>query len=127
MSTNNMGGGYNPAKAVLDALGTDYVIEQGKVESDDGWVQWYKRWSSGLIEQWGCNPNKGPNKTVTITFPIPFSDSNYYARPANRIFNNGEWTLSWDSFYDLTTTSAKVQFTNQQNQGQGMSYYACGY
>lgn len=113
--------------AVLEATNKAYIVETNKVVEDDGWTHWYRRWSNGLIEQWGCNPNQGPEGKITITFPVPFSDSNYYARPANRVFSNIPWDLNFDSFYNLTPTSADVSFTSIEDQGKGLSYYACGF
>lgn len=67
MSRNNMGGGYNPTKAVLDALGTNYVVE--KWVSDDG-TQKYQRWADGKIEVFMYISTTA--QKTSFTFPIAF-------------------------------------------------------
>lgn len=58
-------------KAVLDALGVSYVVEQGQDESGT----WYRRFSNGWVEQGGIVEN--PSKNAQITLPIEFRDLNY--------------------------------------------------
>lgn len=58
-------------KAVLDALGVSYVVEQGQDESGT----WYRRFSNGWVEQGGIVEN--PSLNSQITLPIEFRDLNY--------------------------------------------------
>lgn len=64
----NMGGGYSYPKAVLDALGTNYVVE--KWVSEDG-TQKFQRWADGKIE---CYIRIQGNTEMypEITFPIAY-------------------------------------------------------
>lgn len=58
-------------KAVLDALGVSYVVEQGQDESGT----WYRRFSNGWLEQGGVMAITSTEGTVN--FPIEFSSTEY--------------------------------------------------
>ena len=71
----NVGGGVlaSPVvKAVLDALGVSYVVEQGSDESGS----WYRRFSNGWVEQGGYIADM-PYSMIRVTYPVEFRDENY--------------------------------------------------
>lgn len=119
MTTNNMGGGYNPTKAVLNALGKNYIVEQGSVQSSKDSTKkiYYRRWSSGFIEQWSDEEVSGRK---TYTYVIPFSDTNYCLIGGFYISGVASCT-----FVDRTETG----FTHHQSAYSTAFYgwYACGY
>ena len=117
-----VGGGVSPdpvVKAVLDALGEEYIVECGEVQSQYEPTQkvYYRRWSNGLIEQWSGEVVKGRQ---TYTFPIPFSDTNYCLIGA--YFIQG---IASCKFLNRTETS----FTHDQSayNTEAYGWYACGY
>lgn len=60
-------------KAVLDALGVSYVVEQGQDESGT----WYRRFSNGWVEQ-GGKVTRGSVDNYPVTFPVEFASIDYY-------------------------------------------------
>lgn len=60
-------------KAVLDALGVSYVVEQGQDESGT----WYRRFSNGWVEQ-GGKVTRGSEDNYPVTFPVEFVSIDYY-------------------------------------------------
>lgn len=70
-----MGGGYNPTKAVLDAIGKRYLVEHWV--SDDG-LSWYDRYNDGWVEQFGIVQNVGNTTIKNITLPLAFRSSSYH-------------------------------------------------
>ena len=122
MAEMRVGGGVSPdpvTKAVLDALGTNYVVERGEVQSqyDPAQKVYYRRWSNGLIEQWSGETVSGRK---TYTFPIAFSDTNYCL--IGGYFIQG---VAGCRFVDKTETS----FTHDQSayNTEFFGWYACGY
>lgn len=113
--------------AVLEATNKAYILEQDTVE-DDTWKKWFVRWSDGRIEQWGVKKtaNQG-NAEIIITFPVAFSDTNYSAFVENRHYDSDTYELRYESPYGLETTQMKTWQTSRTNQGQGLSFYVCGY
>lgn len=69
--------------AVLEATNKAYIVETG--DANDG-KSHYRRWSDGTIEQWGIILN-APKSTVTITFPIEFSSTDFSFVPT--VFETG--------------------------------------
>lgn len=64
----------------------DYVIERG--QSEDG-SQWYRKWKSGFIEQWGEH-----SALATVTLLIPFSNTSYNVQVSRSVAGGNESTLS---------------------------------
>ena len=60
-------------KAVLDALGVSYVVEQGS----DGSGNWYRRFSNGWVEQGGYVEYEKSNAIKNVVFPIEFNSTDY--------------------------------------------------
>ena len=60
---------------ILDALKVDYIVEQGSNAYGT-----YRKWNSGVLEQWGqvTTSASNGNVSVSITFPVAFVDTNYY-------------------------------------------------
>lgn len=72
--------GYNDNFDILDSainnLRNDYIVAQG---IQNGWI--YRRWNSGIVEQWkstGKFTISGKNSiTETVTLPVPMKSSDY--------------------------------------------------
>ena len=121
----NSTGGVSPnpiVKAVLEAIGGVYIVEQGQVpftaqhESDT--PIYYRKWSNGFIEQWqGLEMS---NNNVEITFPISFSNTDYV------LTGVGSWIQNIAS---ITFTKKTTGFTTAYSTRLMNSYgwYACGY
>ena len=60
-------------KAVLDALGVSYVVEQGQDESGS----WFRRYSNGWVEQGGKVTRESVDN-YPVTFPVEFASIDYY-------------------------------------------------
>ena len=58
----------------------DAVIDYQEPTTDNGYT-WYRKYASGWVEQGGCytasNTTQPTNYKNTITFVIPFADTNY--------------------------------------------------
>lgn len=116
---NSMGGANQTVKAVLEALGTNYIVEQGSVQSSNDSTKkvYYRRWSNGFIEQWSDEVVSGMKR---YTYPIAFSDTNYCL--IGGFFISGVASCTFD---DRTETG----FTHAQSAYNTAFYgwYACGY
>lgn len=64
---------------------------------------WYKKYSNGWVEQGGVTTNS----KITITFPVPFKDTNYtvLASPRNGTLNNGSG--SYNVYMTINSLSKK--------------------
>lgn len=106
-------------KAVLNTVGKVYIVEQGSVQSPNDSTKkiYYRRWSSGFIEQWSGEEVSGKKK---YTYPIVFSDTNYCLIGGFYISNVAACKL-----IDRTETG----FTHDQLAYNTVLYgwYACGY
>ena len=101
----------------------DYVVESQEPTSGNGYT-WYRLYKSGWVEQGGGFPIASSANYQSITFPIEFSNTNYFIQKNSA--TNDDASISWRvvSFYNLTTTSAT---TYNSKAGQGLTtWYACG-
>lgn len=59
---------------ILDALKVDYIIEEGANTYGT-----YRKWNSGVLEQWGQITTSASNGTASsnIQFPVSFIDTSY--------------------------------------------------
>ena len=91
-------------KAVLDALGVSYVVEQGQDESGS----WYRRFSNGWVEQGGSVEYVNGNPIQNVVFPIAFNSSAYSVTIGGvseaKIFG----TASLAAAEDMTTTGMNI-------------------
>ena len=97
-----------------------YVIETWSDSSS-----WYRKWSDGYIEQAGI----GYGSTM-LTFPVPFSDTNYSLVAIPAIMNEGAG--SNDIQYrreDKYTNRIYIQlrFNGGGQAGYQFMWYACGF
>lgn len=122
----NSTGGVLPSpvvKAVLDAVGGAYIVEQGqipftKVNQDVDTPIYYRKWSNGFIEQW--QGRWVTNRGNEITFPIPFSNTEYaLIGPGFGAANIGLMTIT------KKTTGFNTVYNTNEVSSQG--WYACGY
>ena len=101
---------------ILDALKVDYIIEEGA--SGNGY---YRKWNSGILEQWGTVTTSASTGNVAqgITFPVPFINTNYYLQAMpSRNFGLGQ-SLA-ENYYEggnrqATTTQTIVSWYKSGN------------
>ena len=98
-------------KAVLDALGVSYVVEQGS----DEYGNWWRRYNNGWVEQGGCGNGGAPS--TQIVFLIEFADTNYYEnyigeRPGSNPYDN----VYLHTVQDKTTTGFTIKDYMVTNQ-----------
>ncbi len=122
----NSTGGVSPdpiVKAVLEAIGGVYIVEQGqvpftKVDQNVDTPIYYRKWSDGFIEQW--QGRWFTNRSYEITFPIPFSNTDYALIGAGfGISNVAVMTIT------KKTTGFNTLYNTAETSSQG--WYACGY
>ena len=106
-------------KAVLEATNKAYIVEQGSVQSSNDTTKkiYYRRWSSGFIEQWS---DEGVSGRKTYTYSIAFSDTSYCL--IGGFYIGG---VASCEFVDRTETG----FTHAQSayNTEFHGWYACGY
>lgn len=73
--TVNGGGASQLVKAVLNALGTRYLVEHAQSE-DGSWS--YDRYSDGWVELQGYTTNSIGTGDVTVQLPVELASSDYY-------------------------------------------------
>lgn len=99
--------------------GSSKVVEEW--HSDDG-SSWYRKWSSGLIEQGGTTPNLGADARVNVTFVVPFTRFQI-SGSIQRCNGTGDWV---PSFINMSLTS--VTIVNNGSQGNPkLFWYLAGY
>lgn len=122
MMSENMGGGYQYPKAVLDAIGKRYVVETGHTENG-----WFTRYSDGWIEQGGKLTNT--DGTTAISFEIEMSDVNYYFQVSYKASTGGESysRAPREIGGTRTTTGLTVYQNGSVHQGSSGSWEAKGF
>ena len=96
----------------IDAI-ADHVVEVWA--ADDG-SSWYRKYSSGWVEQGGTLPT-GTTTVLTVTFPVQFANADYTILKSFSIHNDGEGgggsiIYNQAGFYTKTATSARTSMTN---------------
>ena len=96
----------------IDAI-ADHVVEVWA--ADDG-SSWYRKYSSGWVEQGGTLPT-GTTTVLTVTFPVQFANADYTILKSFSIHNDGEGgggSLIYNQagFYTKTTKTARTSMTN---------------
>lgn len=112
-------------KKVLDYLkanggGTSKVVEEWHAE--DG-SSWYRKWSSGLIEQSGTTAKLRNDNAVAVTFPIRFTSVIVHLTAQRRTGTNG-WTPSFNA---LSLTGTTISNSGQDAAQQQINWYVAGY
>lgn len=91
-------------KAVLDALGVSYVVEQGQDENGT----WYQRFSNGWVEQGGLVEYVSDNPIQNVVFSIAFNSSAYSVTIGGVSKAKGFGTASLATAEDMTTTGMNI-------------------
>lgn len=101
---------------ILDALKVDYIVEEGARGNG-----YYRKWNSGILEQWGqvTTSASSGNVSVNIAFPVAFVDTNYYLQAMpSRNFGLGQ-SLA-ENYYtngnrQATTTQTTISWYKSGN------------
>lgn len=102
--------------------GSSKVVEEWR--NSDG-TQWYRKWSSGLIEQWGLT--KGTQGEINATFYKPFSNSEYFASAVPHKSSAFGAYFAW-RVIDKSTTGFSSEIMGAEYKGaNNQCWYACGY
>lgn len=112
-------GGVSPdatVKAVLEALGAMYAVEQGTVRASH-----YVRFSNGLILQWGYG------KTETrVTFPIAFTSVDSFGLGYCGNVQSGWWGYPQTVNIDETGFLPRIRSSETLNPGADAHWIAIG-
>ena len=96
----------------------DVNINMPALKSANG----YTRLPNGIIVQWGTLPSSGDPATVTISFPIPFSNNQYgFVATPRMTTNYNDWSFGWVT----KNTTNCTMFC--KTQGQAISWIVVGY
>ena len=109
---NNTG---NAAASNLNSKGIRTVIETYR-----NGTSWYRVWSDGWIEQGGFIEHLAVSASVTVSFPKPFSETNYFCCPSWKSISYGG--VGWTG---RTTTGMTIQ--NAAGGATPIFWMACGY
>lgn len=98
-----------PLARASDIMG-DYVIETQLPTAENNYT-WYRKYKSGWVEQGGTLSTYPETEETTITFPVPFTNTSYYAsRTINYYSPSGDWVpYNGGVVYDKTTTGMKFR------------------
>lgn len=112
-------------KAVLNHLlqnggGSSKVVEEW--HANDG-SSWYRKWSSGYVEQGGKTVALAPDATATVTFPLSFQDE-ILNKNIQRETNTGNHT---PSFSETTMTGTKLRNNTKGGATVSLVWYVSGY
>ena len=111
-----VGGGVSPnpvVKAVLEALGNVYIVEQGKTNDDI--PIYFRVWSNGFKEQWQNKEAIG-----SFTFPVAFTTTDYVViGPGFNMVN-----VAWQG---VTKTTTGFSTSNSASNSSVNYWHACGY
>lgn len=95
---------YRPTTTALQ------VVESGQTANG-----WYKKWSNGLIEQGGV-VDTGSASSGAITFPIPFTGTDYTFQPSVWLDATGG-AVSVRAIKRNTTTNAQAEWQGVNSSG----------
>ena len=118
-----VGGGVLPnsvVKAVLDAIGGAYIVDQGKVEQE-GSSQYdtsiyYRIWSNGFLEMW-----QGLYSVDTsVTYPFEFSNTDY-------VLVGVGFSIGNVGAQNITRTTTGFTTVSVMTSSTTYAWYACGY
>ena len=104
----------------------DYIIERWQSEDK---TQWYLKYKSGWIEQGGIGQGHVYSNKTRMTYPIPFTSTDYSIVGTVMSFDNaGNWTRT--VYFDNCDEQSTLATTG--NNGTGAADYefrwiACGY
>lgn len=119
----NSTGGVLPnsvVKAVLDAVGGAYIVDQGKVEQE-GSTQYdtsiyYRIWSNGFLEMWqGLY-----SLDKTVTYPFEFANTDY-------VLVGVGFTIGNVGAQNITRTTTGFKTASVMTGSTTYAWYACGY
>ena len=85
-------------------------LDKSAVVAESLGTNGYRKYASGLIEQWGVATSALGDSTIQVDFPISFSHS--YSIVGNRIANNTSNQPYLTNVYNQNNTKATF-FTNQ--------------
>lgn len=107
---------------IPEIVNADYVVAWQPPTAENNYT-WFRKYKSGWVEQGGTIATAPTSEESTITFPLAFTDTNYYA---NRTLNYYAASNAWVSYgggvvYDKTTTTMKFR------QKGPVSWYASGF
>lgn len=93
------------------------------VEDWRGETQWYRKWSDGRIEQGGKERSPSTSGVHTVTFPIAFSNTDYFISKNRHMSSSENASIRSVSFYDETENGASTY----DSANSVFSWYAVGY
>lgn len=120
----NIGGGVLPSpvvKAVLDAVGGAYIVDQGKVEQEGPNTKYdtsiyYRIWSNGFLEMW-----QGLHMAdKTVTYPFEFANTDY-------VLVGVGFTLAGVGAQEFTRETTGFKTNSVMKESTTFAWYACGY
>lgn len=115
---------------VLDAIKADFVVEVGSNTYGN-----YRKWNSGIVEQWGylTTGASSGNVQTNINFPISFKDTNYTVLLAASNNMNANTILIAENSYgsanrNRTVSNTTISVYKSGNAyAQGFNWFAIGY
>lgn len=102
----------------------DYVVESQLPTSSNGYT-WYRKYKSGWVEQGGRS--KRATQDVSVTFPVPFMDTNYNAqaiRIAGNVSSTGQEPVQ---IKEMFTTGLKISQYNSLDSSQSIQWQVSGH
>ncbi|OWO82073.1 hypothetical protein B5C26_10750 [Photorhabdus luminescens] len=92
------------------------LIQNTALKAANGW---WKCGDTGIIYQWGYNPNGGAGR-ITITYPIPFP--NVCLSMQVSVYANGTPSSNYSTVYGFNSTNATIG-----RDQLGSYWFAIGY
>jgi len=99
----------------------DYVVAKQDPSAGNNYT-WYRKYKSGWVEQGGLG-----GTTLTVTLPVPMSDTNYIITTGNNYYSASGGTPV-AVYYDKTTTGFKLQgrWNGSATSGIGACWHVSG-
>lgn len=97
------------------------------VESYQNGTEWYRKYKSGWVEQGGYLTATSSSGNKTITFLVPFSNTNYCFLRTHKNYVTGTTTDGFrdNAYYSKATTTITV-FQHTTSYIHGDDWYASG-
>ena len=112
-------------KKTLDALGErtgTHLVDKRETSTT-----WYRKYSDGWVEQGGIVNDVNFYSNSSVTFPVPFRDTNYSLCVGGKNNPYNDSSLVSAIFCTKTSNKSSFEIFNYSSVTSTATWFACGY
>ena len=99
-----------------------HVVDKGETSTT-----WYRKYSDGWVEQGGIVNDADFYSNSSVTFPIPFRDTNYSLCVGSKNNPYNDSSLVSAIFCTKTSNKSSFEIFNYSKVTSNATWFACGY